>query len=89
MLAHSKQELYRYNVHDIMVMLKGCSELYAANLIGKKDMAGVHKTVEDFLKEYLEKAKKEITGRQLAKIISLIGDSKTNWLHDYDDHTWR
>ncbi len=63
LLKHTQNELYRYNMSDIITMLQGYDALWETQILQKKDFATVHRTCHTYLENYLHRAKKLISGR--------------------------
>jgi len=66
---HTQNEMYRYNMGDIVTMLEGYNALWDAGVIKTKQLGYIHKTCHDFMHQYLHKAKKSISGAQFAALV--------------------
>eukprot|EP00351_Strombidinopsis_sp_SopsisLIS2011_P000887 CAMPEP_0116871840 /NCGR_PEP_ID=MMETSP0463-20121206/2358_1 /TAXON_ID=181622 /ORGANISM="Strombidinopsis sp, Strain SopsisLIS2011" /LENGTH=107 /DNA_ID=CAMNT_0004510999 /DNA_START=106 /DNA_END=429 /DNA_ORIENTATION=+ len=87
-IEHSKNEMYRYNMDDLVVMLDSFHELWDRNLLKNKQLGQVHEICNQYLANYLHKSQQHITGNQLALLVTHMHTAHKNKVYEYDQRTW-
>lgn len=70
MLRQSQNEVFRYNMQDIVMMLQGYDTLREHEALSAEDLSLVHRTCDAFLANYLTRVKPgHISGAQFALLL--------------------
>ena len=87
LLAHTHNEMYRYNMADCVTMMNGYFNLWNVGVLERKDLTTVHTFCQTYLSEYLHKSKRQISGSQFASLVNQVGQAKQHGIYQYDDRT--
>ena len=85
MLDHSRNELYRMQIGDIINIVEGYEKLWQTEILTSDDFNKVHKHCEGYLANFLEKTKRTVSGKQYADLLKLIGQAKFHGVHEYEE----
>lgn len=86
LFKHNQNEVYRYNIRDLIAMVEGYDGLYENGVLEQGQLSMVHRVCDAYLIDYLVRkfTESHLTGAMYTSLLSQIAKASTTEAHLYD-----